>query len=109
MLLPPKPSQVLRFEAGFLKVEVTDANHDGRPDLAPRKFELPTLLETVTGLEFRMTHLLYLGQRKGRPFERKPALKQVETFDETGRFIFTLLSCPSNDSCCGVPSTTSLS
>jgi hypothetical protein len=83
-LLPDKPQQVLRFEAAELRVHVTDVDGDGRPDLALRKFELPSLLDAVTGLEFTLTHLLFLGKEKGsRPFERKPALKQGQTFDET--------------------------
>jgi hypothetical protein len=83
-LLPDKPQQILRFEAAELRVHVTDVDGDGRPDLAIRKFELPSFLDVVTGLEFTLTHLLFLGEKKGsRPFERKPALKQGQTFDET--------------------------
>jgi len=83
-LFPDKPQQILRFEAAELRVHVTDVDGDGRPDLAIRKFELPSFLDAVTGLEFTLTHLLFLGEKKGsRPFERKPALKQGQTFDET--------------------------
>lgn len=80
-LLPPKPTQVLRFEAAELRASVTDVDGDGRPDLAIRRFELPDLIDTVTGLEFRYGHLLYLGTRKG-VFDRKPSLKQETVFDE---------------------------
>ena len=80
-LLPEKPDQVLRFIAAELRATVTDVDGDGRPDLAIRSFELPSVLETVTGLEFKYSHLLYLGEKKGA-FSRRPALKQERTFDE---------------------------
>lgn len=80
-LLPPAPTQVLRFEAAELRVTVTDIDGDGTPDLALRRFVLPTMLESVTGLEFRYTHLIYLGKRRGR-FENRPALKQEAKYDE---------------------------
>lgn len=83
-LLPEKPQQVLRFEAAEIRVHVADVDGDGRPDLAIRKFELPSFLDAVTGLEFTLTHMLFLGEKKGRrPFERSPAFKQDQTFDET--------------------------
>ncbi|MCB9904664.1 MAG: VCBS repeat-containing protein [Planctomycetes bacterium] len=82
-LLPEVPNQVLRIEAAVMRVEVLDANHDGRPDLSLRKFNLPSLVETVTGLEFTMTYLLFLGEdARDRVVARKPAMKQSETFDE---------------------------
>lgn len=80
-LLPEKPTQVLRFEAAEIRATVTDVDGDGRPDLAIRRFELPSVLETVTGLEFTYGHLIYLGTRRG-VFDRKPALKQESVFDE---------------------------
>ncbi|QDV08304.1 FG-GAP repeat protein [Planctomycetes bacterium Poly30] len=82
-LLPEKPNQVLRFTAAELRATVTDVDGDGRPDLALRSFELPTMLETVTGLEFTYSHLMYLGEKNGT-FSRRPALKQSQTFDEEG-------------------------
>jgi len=83
-LLPEKPQQILRFEAAEIRVHVADVNGDGRPDIAVRKFELPSFLDAVTGLEFTLTHMLFLGEKKGnRPFERSPAFKQDQTFDET--------------------------
>jgi hypothetical protein len=82
-LLPEKPNQVLRFQAGELRATVTDVDGDGRPDLAIRSFELPSLVETVTGLEFKYSQLLYLGEKKGT-FSRRPALKQERIFDEEG-------------------------
>lgn len=80
-LLPEKPDQVLRFTAAELRTTVTDVDGDGRPDLAVRSFELPSVLETVTGLEFKYSQLLYLGEKKGT-FSRRPALKQERTYDE---------------------------
>jgi hypothetical protein len=82
-LLPDEPHQVLRFEGAGITVEVSDVDADDRPDLVVRKFEMPSFLQAVTGLEFRMTHLLFLGERGRRPFARKPALKHEERFDET--------------------------
>ena len=79
-LLSAEPIQVLRFEAAVLRMEVADVDGDGRPDLALRKLELPSLLEAVTGLEFTFSHLVYLGERRG--FEKRPSLKHVETYDE---------------------------
>ena len=82
-LIPEEPSQVFRFEAGVLRLGVVDINRDGLPDLLVRKFLLPSILETVSGLDFEMTYLAYLGTDKGdRPFERKPSLNQTEMFDE---------------------------
>jgi FG-GAP-like repeat len=82
-MLPATPNQVLRIEAAVIRVEVLDADGDGRPDLSLRKFNLPSLVETVTGLEFTMTYLLFLGERASdRVVARKPAMRQSETFDE---------------------------
>lgn len=82
-MLPAVPNQVLRIEAAVIRVEVLDANNDGRPDLSLRKFNLPSLVETVTGLEFTMTYLLFFGEAaRDRVVARKPAMKQSETFDE---------------------------
>lgn len=82
-MLPETPNQVLRIEAAVIRVDVLDADNDGRPDLSLRKFNLPSLVETVTGLEFTMTYLLFLGERANdRVVARKPAMKQSETFDE---------------------------
>ena len=79
-LLGEKPSQSMRFEAGALIVQVADVDADGRPDLVLRKLELPSLLGTMTGLEFRFSYLLFLGEKRG--FARKPALKSEKVFDE---------------------------
>lgn len=79
-LFPEKPSQVLRFDAAELRSQVTDVNGDGKPDLVVRKFELPGLLESVNGLNFTFTHLVYFGDRRG--FERKPSVKSTEVYDE---------------------------
>lgn len=80
-LLPEKPTQVLRFKAAELRATVADVDGDGRPDLAIRRFELPTMLESVTGLEFKYAQLLYLGTNRGR-FDKSPALRKESTFDE---------------------------
>lgn len=80
-MLPERPDQVLRFTAAELRATVTDVDGDGKPDLAIRSFELPTMLETVTGLEFKYSHIMYLGEKSGT-FSRRPALKQSQTFDE---------------------------
>ncbi len=80
-MLPAKPTQVLRFEAAELRVVVTDVDGDKRPDLAVRRFELPGMLDTVTGLEFKYAQLIYLGTKRGG-FERKPTLRKETTFDE---------------------------
>ncbi|MDG1491753.1 MAG: VCBS repeat-containing protein [Planctomycetota bacterium] len=80
-LLPDKPSQVLRFEGAELRATVADVDGDGRPDLALRRFEMPSMIETVTGLEFKYSYLLYLGTKRGL-FDRRPALKSERTFDE---------------------------
>lgn len=81
-MLPAKPTQVLLFKAAEIQAVVTDVDGDGRPDLAVRRFEVPSLLGTVTGLEFRYAHLLYLGQSGSAPFERSPAMRQEQTYDE---------------------------
>ncbi|QDU83001.1 FG-GAP repeat protein [Planctomycetes bacterium Pla163] len=84
-LLPEKPNQVMRFETASLRIDVVDANADGRPDLSMRKFNLPTLMDAVTGLEFSLTYLVYFGEKaRDRVVARKPALKQTQTFDENG-------------------------
>lgn len=80
-LLPGEADQVLRFESVMLRANVTDVDADGRPDLVVRKFVLPSKLEAVTGLEFEMSYLAFLGTGGARPFERKPALKELEVFD----------------------------
>lgn len=77
---PSKPNQVLRFSAAEMRTQVTDVNGDGRLDLVIRKFELPGLLESINGLEFRFTHLVFFGSKRG--FERKPSVKEVEVYDE---------------------------
>jgi hypothetical protein len=82
-LLPERPTQVLRFEASFLVAEPADVDGDGRADLAIRKFELPSLTGAITGLEFHLTQLVFLGEEGARPFARKPALKDTRTYDET--------------------------
>lgn len=79
-LIGEKPDQLLRFEAAVLRAEVADVDGDGRRDLSVRKLELPSMVETVTGLEFDYAYLVFLGERRG--FARRPALEHVETYDE---------------------------
>jgi len=81
-LLPEEPAQVLRFEAANLRVDVVDVNGDGRADLSMRKFTVPSVIETVSGIEFELTYLAYFATGKDSlPFERKAALNQSQTFD----------------------------
>ncbi|MEL6713855.1 MAG: VCBS repeat-containing protein, partial [Planctomycetota bacterium] len=80
-LLPEKANQVFRFKAADLRATVADIDGDRKPDLAIRRFEVPSMLETVTGLEFRYAHLLYLGGRGGR-FDQSPAMRSEQTYDE---------------------------
>ena len=79
-LIGDKPDQLLRFEGASLRAEIADVDGDGRRDLALRKFELPSVVETVTGLEFEFRYLVYLGGRKG--FERRPIFEHLEVYDE---------------------------
>jgi hypothetical protein len=82
-LLPPQPQQVMRFEAAVIRYHVGDVDGDGMPDLVLRKFNLPSMLGAVTGLEFELTHLIFLGQKRAKsPFERKPAMKSIQLFNE---------------------------
>lgn len=79
-LLSEAPAQVLRFEAATLRASVGDLNGDGRPDLLLRKFVMPSVLESVSGLEFELAHLAFFGTGGRVPFERKPALNHVEVY-----------------------------
>ena len=82
-LIPETPDQVLRFEAASLRSSLADVNGDGRADLILRKFNLPSMIQAVTGLEFKLTYLIFLAEDGGaRPFERKPAFKQTQIYDE---------------------------
>jgi len=79
-IVSEKPDQVLRFEAAVMVVGVADIDGNGLPDLALRKLELPSFLSAVGGLNFKFSHLVYLGGAQG--FERKPVLKEETIFDE---------------------------
>ncbi len=81
-LLPPRPNQVLRFEAARVTADVRDIDGDGRPDLVVRTFSMPSLLETVTGPRFTLTHLVFFGEKGG--FARQAAVRYEQTFDESG-------------------------
>jgi len=82
-LFPERPRQILRFEAAVVRASVVDVDVDGRPDLVVREFEMPDWVDTLTGLEFRLSHLVYRAVGEGgRLFERKPSVKSVQVFDE---------------------------
>ncbi len=84
-MFPPQPDQLMRFEAVELRWDVGEKSGDGKPDLVVRKFELPSMLDVVTRLDFKHTTLLYRGTgggRDGRVFERKPSMKSERTYDE---------------------------
>jgi hypothetical protein len=86
-LLPAKPDQVMRFEAAELRFRVVDVNNDGKPDLVIRKFEMPSMVEVATGLEFKSSTLIFFGESKrpqGPVFERKPSVKKERVFDAEG-------------------------
>ncbi len=82
-LVREEPDQVFRFEAAAVRFEVGDVDGDGRPDLVTRKFELPSFVGTVTGLEFTLSYAFYPGTGGARPFEARPTMRHDETFDET--------------------------
>jgi hypothetical protein len=79
-----QPDQVLRFEAGDLEYRVVDVDGDGSADLQVEKLVLPSLVGTVTGIEFTFERLLFLGER-GR-FARRPAFKDAEKYDAESAF-----------------------
>lgn len=79
-LMEDEPAQVLRFEAGDLEVRAADVDGDGRLDLTVEKLELPSLVGTVTGIEFTFRLLVFLGEERG--FARRPAISREESFDE---------------------------
>jgi hypothetical protein len=79
-LLPETPDQALRFDTGNLRFEIADVDTDGRPDLVVRKFDMPSIIEAVTGLSFTYSHLVFLGEK--RSFSRRPTLKHTEVYTE---------------------------
>ena len=83
-LFPAKPDQLMRFEALELRAEITDVDADGILDLVVRKFEVPSVVDVVTSLEFTHTTLLYPGKGKpaGQVFERRAVLKSEQVYDE---------------------------
>ena len=84
-LLPAKPDQLMRFEAMELRTEIADVDGDGIRDLVVRKFEVPSIVDVVTSLDFTHTTLLYLGTgggKGGRVFDRRPVLKKETQYDE---------------------------
>ncbi|MHC4910108.1 MAG: hypothetical protein ACYTF9_10340, partial [Planctomycetota bacterium] len=79
-LLPDEPDQVLRFKGSATESEVTDVDDDGRPDLVITKYELPELTDVLTGFNFRRSAYVYFAADE-TPFDRKPALRDEQTFD----------------------------
>ena len=80
-LLPAEAQQVLRLEASGTRAEVTDVDHDGRPDLVLTKWTLPSAQDLVTGFKLqRASYVYFAGQGGGPPFERKPSLRDEQSF-----------------------------
>ena len=83
-LLPDQPQQILKFEAATVTPTLTDVDGDGRADLVFDKVTAPSPLEIASsdGLSVTRSVLVFLGNEDGL-FERRPALDQPRTFDET--------------------------
>ncbi len=81
-LLPLEAQQVLRLEASGTRAEVTDVDHDGRPDLVLTKWTLPSVQDLVTGFNLQRGSFVYFasGRGSGPPFERKPSLRDEQSF-----------------------------
>ncbi len=80
-LLPESPTQILRFEGIELVAQFADVNGDDRRDLVIRKFELPGITDSLTGLKFHFTHLVHFGN--GKAFDRKATVRHEEVYDES--------------------------
>ena len=83
VLIPKRPDQLMKFESLSLKARLADVDADGVTDLVIRKFELPSLLDAVTSLEFTQTILFFPGTGKtsGRIFKRQARMKSERVFD----------------------------
>jgi hypothetical protein len=99
-LLPPEAQQVLRLAASDTRAEVTDIDLDGRPDLVITKWTLPSLTELVSGFRLeRASYVHFAAAARGGagggasggsgdgagtpgppPFERKPSLRDEQTW-----------------------------
>lgn len=79
-LFPEQPDQVLRFKGSGSESELTDVDNDGRPDLVITKYELPELTDVLTGFRFHRSAYVYFAADK-QPFDRKPALRDEQSFD----------------------------
>jgi hypothetical protein len=81
-LLPAEAQQVLRLEATGTRAEVTDVDADGRPDLILTKWTLPSVHDLVSGFRLqRGSYVYFAGDRgSGPPFERKPSLRDEQSF-----------------------------
>lgn len=83
-LLPEKPQQIFKFEAVSVVPALADVNGDGRSDLVFSKVTAPSLLEITgpDGLKVTRSVLVFLSTAEGK-FDRRPALEQPQTYDET--------------------------
>ena len=80
-IIPEQPQQVLRFDGTGTDSQVTDVNGDGRLDFVITKYVLPKLTDLVSGFRFERGAYVFFGKAKGpEPFERKPALRDEQTF-----------------------------
>lgn len=80
-LLPEQPQQVLRFDGSGTDSEVTDVDGDGRRDFVVTKHVLPKLTDLVTGFKLERGAYVYLSKPGGKePFDRKPALRDEQSF-----------------------------
>ena len=80
-LIPEQPQQVLRFDGTGTEFATTDVDGDGRLDLVVTKYVLPSLTDLVTGFRLERGAYVFLGKSRGpEPFERKPSLRDEQTF-----------------------------
>ena len=80
-LIPEEPQQVLRFDGTGTDWQTTDVDGDGRIDLVVTKYVMPSLTDLVTGFRLERGAYVFLGKSRGpEPLERKPALRDEQTF-----------------------------
>ncbi len=80
-LFADAPQQVLRFEGSGTESGLADVDSDGRPDLVVTKWVLPSLKDIVTGFRMeRAAYVYFAGGENGEPFQRKPAIRDEQTF-----------------------------
>ncbi|MFT5285104.1 MAG: hypothetical protein ACI8TQ_001265 [Planctomycetota bacterium] len=82
-MIPAKPDQLMKFESLSMRSSLADVDADGTIDLVIRKFELPSLLDAVTSLEFTQTTMFFpgTGAGSGRVFQRQPRMKSERLYD----------------------------